>query len=80
MRLLAPICPEIVYYYNSATSILPRPTNIARYSQADHLLIQETIHQDLSHLKMVVQEVQVGQEVLEVHVSTLLEGPTKAQI
>jgi hypothetical protein len=50
---------------------------MADYSQADHLLIQKKIHQDLNRPKRVVQEAQVGQEVLEAHVLTRLEDPKK---
>jgi hypothetical protein len=53
---------------------------VADYSQADHLLIQKKIHQDLNHPRMVVQEAQVGQEVLEAHVLTRLEGPKKYKL
>jgi hypothetical protein len=55
-------------------------SNVTDYSQEDHLLIQRKIHQDLNRPRKVVQEAQLGQEVLEAHVLTRLEGPTKIAI
>jgi hypothetical protein len=52
---------------------------IVKYSPADHLLIQEKIHQDLNRLKMADREGQVGQEVLAGHVSTPLGVPATVE-
>jgi hypothetical protein len=54
-------------------------SNVTSYLQAYHLLIQEKIHQALKCQRMVVQEVQGDQEVLEAHVLTLLEDPARTQ-
>lgn len=73
LLLLAQIIPQSMY---SAISLL----YVADYSQADHLPIQKKIPQDLNRPRMVVQEAQVAQEVLEAHVLIHPEGPKNVQI
>jgi hypothetical protein len=54
-------------------------SNVTNDSQADHLRIQEKIHQDLNRLRMVFREVQADLEVLEAHVLTHQEDPINVQ-
>jgi hypothetical protein len=70
------------HYYNTTVTLAGQLYNhniIIKYSQADHLLIQEKIHQDLIRLKMADREGQVGREVLVGHVSTPLGVPATVE-